>query len=247
MKKPLALLLLLVAATAVKAADPALESDDQKTLYVLGHTMARGLGSLALTPEELEVVKNGLTDGVLGREAKVPVQTYAPKIQELAKKRLASLAEVEKKSATEFLEKAAKEKGAGKTESGLIFKELKAGKGEKPSSTSTVKVHYHGTLRDGTVFDSSVDRKQPATFALNQVIPCWTEGLQKMSVGAKAKLVCPSDIAYKDRGAPPLIKPGAALVFEVELLEIVKKRTRRLTWQWTDGEATSLTDFGDPV
>jgi FKBP-type peptidyl-prolyl cis-trans isomerase FkpA/FKBP-type peptidyl-prolyl cis-trans isomerase FklB len=219
---PFLLLLLLTSAT-VRAADPSLDTDDRKTLYALGHTMARGLGSLGLTEAEMDVVKAGLTDGVLGRDAKVPIETYGPKIQEFAKTRMTAAAEVEKKASKEFLEKAAKEKGAKKTDSGLIFKELAAGKGEKPSPTSTVKVHYHGTLRDGTVFDSSVERQKPATFALNQVIPCWTEGLQKMSAGGKSKLVCPSDLAYKDRGAPPLIKPGAALVFEVELLEIEKK------------------------
>jgi len=84
-----------------------------------------------------------------------------------------------------------------------------------------VKVNYKGTLRDGTVFDSSYERKAPVTFGLKQVIPCWTEGLQKMKAGGKAKLVCPAQIAYGDRGAPPLIKPGAALTFDVELLEIV--------------------------
>jgi FKBP-type peptidyl-prolyl cis-trans isomerase FkpA/FKBP-type peptidyl-prolyl cis-trans isomerase FklB len=85
-----------------------------------------------------------------------------------------------------------------------------------------VKVHYHGTLTDGTVFDSSVQRKEPATFPLNGVIPCWTEGVQLMKAGGKSRLVCPASLAYGDRGAPPRIRPGATLVFEVELLEILK-------------------------
>jgi FKBP-type peptidyl-prolyl cis-trans isomerase FkpA/FKBP-type peptidyl-prolyl cis-trans isomerase FklB len=96
------------------------------------------------------------------------------------------------------------------------------GKGAAPAAEDTVKVHYHGTLIDGTVFDSSVQRGEPATFRLNGVIKCWTEGVQRMKVGSKSRLVCPPQIAYGDRGAPPRIKPGATLVFEVELLDIVK-------------------------
>ena len=102
-----------------------------------------------------------------------------------------------------------------------MYQELKAGTGESPKATDKVKVHYKGTLTNGTVFDSSIDRGQPATFGLNQVIKCWTEGVQLMKVGGKAKLVCPSDIAYGDPGHPPTIPPGSTLVFEVELLEIV--------------------------
>ena len=131
-------------------------------------------------------------------------------------------AATEKKAAQAFLDKAAAEKGAKKTESGLIYTEIKPGTGEQPKATDKVKVHYTGTLTDGTVFDSSVQRGQPAEFPLNGVIKCWTEGVQLMKVGGKSKLVCPSDIAYGDRGSPPKIKGGAALVFEVELLEIEK-------------------------
>ena len=103
---------------------------------------------------------------------------------------------------------------------GLIVEPLKSGAGDMPSSTDHVSVHYVGRLVDGTVFDSSVERGEPATFPLNRVIPCWTEGLQNMHVGAKATLVCPPDTAYGDRGSPPTIPPAAVLKFEVELLEI---------------------------
>ena len=116
------------------------------------------------------------------------------------------------------------EKRATKTASGLIITTIKPGTGPSPKATDTVKVHYHGTLIDGSVFDSSIERKEPATFQLNGVIPCWTEGLQLMKVGGKSRLVCPSNLAYGDRGAGIKIKPGAALVFDVELLEIVAKK-----------------------
>jgi FKBP-type peptidyl-prolyl cis-trans isomerase FkpA len=109
-----------------------------------------------------------------------------------------------------------------KTASGLEYTELVAGKGASPQATDTVKVHYRGTLMDGKEFDSSYARGQPAEFPLNRVIPCWTEGLQKMKVGGKAKLVCPPSIAYGERGHPPVIPPSATLNFEVELLEIKK-------------------------
>jgi FKBP-type peptidyl-prolyl cis-trans isomerase FkpA len=119
-----------------------------------------------------------------------------------------------------YLEKAAKEKNAQKTNSGLIYQQIKAGTGAQPKASDIVKVHYTGTLIDGKEFDSSVKRGQPAEFPLGQVIPCWTEGVGKMKVGGKAKLVCPSDIAYGDQGRPPIIPGGATLVFEVELLDV---------------------------
>jgi len=120
------------------------------------------------------------------------------------------------------LANAAAEKGAVVSASGLVYLSLKDGAGASPGATDTVKVHYRGTFPDGKEFDSSIARGQPAEFPLNRVIKCWTEGVQKMKVGGKARLVCPPGIAYGDRGSPPVIKPGATLVFEVELLEIVK-------------------------
>jgi FKBP-type peptidyl-prolyl cis-trans isomerase FkpA len=204
------------------AAAQAPQTEEQKTLYAIGLALSHGLAQFALTEAELELVKSGLTDGVLSRDKKVDLQTYGPKIQELQKTRASVVAANEKKTGQAFLDKAAAEKGATKTASGLVITTLKAGNGESPKATDKVKVHYHGTLIDGTVFDSSVQRKEPATFTLNQVIPCWTEGVQRMKVGGKSRLVCPPEIAYGDRGAGGRIRPGSTLVFEVELLEIVK-------------------------
>jgi FKBP-type peptidyl-prolyl cis-trans isomerase FkpA len=105
------------------------------------------------------------------------------------------------------------------TASGLDITQIVEGTGPSPTATDVVQVHYHGTLEDGSVFDSSVDRGQPARFPLNRVIPCWTEGVAMMKVGGKAKLVCPPEIAYGPRGKPP-IPPNATLTFEVELISI---------------------------
>ena len=109
-----------------------------------------------------------------------------------------------------------------KTASGIVITTLKEGTGASPKSTETVKVHYRGVLEDGKEFDSSYGRGQPATFPLNRVIACWTEGVQTMKVGGKAKLLCPAKLAYGSRGVPGTIPPDATLIFEVELLEIVK-------------------------
>ena len=222
MQKLMTALVVLITATAAVAATPEMKTDDQKTLYALGLLISQNLSSFGLTEAEVEIVKAGLTDGVLGKERKVDLQTYGPKVQALQKTRASAVAATEKKAASAYLTRAAGEKGATKTSSGLILTTIKPGTGASPKATDRVKVHYHGTLIDGSVFDSSVKRGEPASFPLNGVIPCWTEGVQQMKVGGKSKLVCPSEIAYGYRGAPPLIRPGATLVFEVELLEIVK-------------------------
>jgi len=214
--------LLCIGGRPALAAGPDLTTD-QKTLYALGVAMSPSLANFMLSESELEFVKAGLTDGVLKRPLKVDVQAYGARIQVLQQTRSAALAEVEKKTAAPFLAKASAEPGATKTASGLVIKTLKPGTGASPKATDTVKVHYQGTLTDGTVFDSSVQRGEPVTFPLGQVIPCWTEGLQQIKVGGKSRLVCPASLAYGDRGAPPKIKPGATLIFEVELLDIVKE------------------------
>ena len=217
------LALLLITGTATFAAAPEITTDEQKTLYTLGLALSRSLGGFTLSEAELEIVKLGLTDGVLQREPKADPQLFMPKVQELQKTRTAAVAAAEHKAGEDFLAKAAAAPGATKTESGLVMTTLTPGTGATPTADDTVKVHYHGTLIDGTVFDSSVQRGEPATFPLKGVIKCWTEGVQHMHVGGKSRLVCPSQLAYGERGAPPRIKPGATLVFDVELLDIVKE------------------------
>jgi FKBP-type peptidyl-prolyl cis-trans isomerase FkpA/FKBP-type peptidyl-prolyl cis-trans isomerase FklB len=210
------------ALTASAQSAPELKTEEQKTLYAIGLAVASGLAPFALSPADFELVRAGLTDAVLNRQRQVDLQAYMPKIQELQRARASVVAAAEQKAGQATLDKAAGEKGAIKTASGLVIVPIKAGTGPAPKATDRVKVHYHGTLTDGTVFDSSVQRGEPATFPLNGVIPCWTEGLQQIKVGGKSRLVCPAAVAYGDRGAPPRIRPGATLVFEVELLEIVK-------------------------
>ena len=138
----------------------------------------------------------------------------------MARSRSAAAAEKQKAASAVYLAKCAAEPGAVKTESGMIIRELKAGDGPSPKATDTVKVHYRGRLTDGTEFDSSYKRNEPAQFPLNGVIKCWTEGVQRMKVGGKSTLVCPSDLAYGDQGRPS-IPGGATLVFDIELLDIV--------------------------
>ena len=199
------------------------KTEEQKTLYALGLALSDNIAPFNLSESDLDFVKAGLSDGALHRTRQVDLAVYGPKLRDLAQSRSSAGSAAEKTSGAEFLSKAALEKGAVKTAAGFVYQEVVAGKGAAPASTDTVKVHYKGTLTDGTVFDSSIDRGQPAVFPLNQVIPCWSQGVAMMKVGGKARLVCPPELAYGDRGAPPKIKPGSTLVFEVELLDIVKK------------------------
>ncbi len=204
------------------AAGPELKTDENKTLYSIGVLLSQNAQGFNLSADEVEFVVSGFRDGITLSDPKVEAREFLPKIQALQAERATKAAEVQKGAAKDFLAKAEKEAGAVKTDSGMIYQESKAGEGDFPAATDTVKVHYHGTLIDGTVFDSSVNRGEPFVTRLDGVIKCWTEGVQKMKPGGKAKLICPSEIAYGDRGAGPLIKPGATLIFDVELLEVVK-------------------------
>ena len=195
-------------------------TEEQKTLYALGQVLARNVSVFSLTRAELDSVQKGFRDGVLGDKSAVDMSVYGPKIQPLAAARQSAAAEKSAAAGKAQLAKAAAEKGAVKAQSGIVYLSLREGKGAKPSATDTVSVHYRGTLVDGTEFDSSYRRKEPTEFPLNGVIPCWTEGVQMMKVGGKARITCPAETAYGDRGAGGVIPPNATLTFEVELLEI---------------------------
>ena len=212
------------AVAAKPVAPPPLTTDGEKTVYALGLAISQSLATFNLTPPELEIVKRALSDAAAGKP-EIELKEWGPKIQPMmttrSAARAAADAEKQKAPGAAYLSMAAAIPGAVKTASGLVYRELKAGTGESPKATDTVKVHYRGTLVDGTEFDSSYKRNEPTQFPLSGVIKCWTEGVQLMKVGGKSTLACPSDIAYGNAGHPPSIPGGATLVFEIELLEIV--------------------------
>jgi FKBP-type peptidyl-prolyl cis-trans isomerase FkpA len=199
-------------------------SDDEKTIYALGASFGRRmLRPLRLSETELAALQKGIADTARGGKPAFDIRPYQERLQSLADARAAAGAAEEKQRSEAFCAAAAKEEGAVKTASGLVYRTIAPGQGASPGPDSVVRVNYRGTLVDGTEFDSSIARGRPAEFRVGGVIPCWQEGLQRMKVGEKAKLVCPPEIAYGNRGAPPDIPPGAALVFEVELIGIKGK------------------------
>jgi FKBP-type peptidyl-prolyl cis-trans isomerase FkpA len=219
MKRLMLVALLALLAAPLQAADKPL-TEEQKTLYVIGINIANSLSVFNLTPAELEVVLQGLNDARAGKKPDFDVPVYNQKMQELARERRKALGEKQATAGKDYLEKVSKEKNAIKTASGMLFIPLTDGKGDSPKLTDIVKVNYRGNLIDGSEFDSSYKRGNPVEFNLSKVISCWTEGLQKMKPGGKARLVCPPNLAYGDNGAGALILPGATLDFEVELLEV---------------------------
>jgi FKBP-type peptidyl-prolyl cis-trans isomerase FklB len=206
---------------------PKLESTDQKVSYgmglVLGERMSNDLPNL-----QMDQFLQGIQHGHAGdedakrmsrEEIQQALMAYQQKLQEEQSKKTEELANKNLEAGKEFLAENAKREGVKTTESGLQYEVLEKGEGEKPGKTDTVKVHYTGELLSGEVFDSSRERGEPVTFALNQVIPGWTEGLQLMSEGARYKLYIPSDLAYGP-GGNRAIGPNETLVFDVELLEV---------------------------
>ena len=201
-----------------------LDSEDDKTFYAMGFMLGANLQRLNLNEQELKALYKGIIHSAKNDKAEVEMAIYQPKIQEMFKSRMESVAKKTKVDGEKFIEKYLKDNPtAKKLESGLVIHTITEGTGETPKETDTVEVHYHGTLIDGTVFDSSVERGKKITFPLNRVIKGWTEGLQQVKTGGKVKLVIPADLAYGDQGAPPKIAGGSTLVFEVELFQINPK------------------------
>jgi FKBP-type peptidyl-prolyl cis-trans isomerase FkpA/FKBP-type peptidyl-prolyl cis-trans isomerase FklB len=205
-----------------ESAPPETAADAAPTLYTLGQLISRTLADFALTPAELAAVQQGLEDGVLGRPPKVDLAAEAPKLHALQSARREALAAQEKQAGAALLASAAEASGAVRLPTGVLLQPLQPGDGPTPTATDHVRVHYEGTLPAGTVFDSSRERGEPATFPMRGVIACWTEALQAMRVGGRSRVVCPPELAYGERGAPPVIRPGATLVFDIELLAIVR-------------------------
>lgn len=205
-----------------------LTTDKQKVSYMVGMDLGRNLTQIQ---DELDVaiLVQGLQDTLAGRPTKLTEeqanevkQGFMQKLQARAVEERTAQAAANRSEGEAFLAENKNKPGVRTTESGLQYQVITEGRGAKPAATDRVRVHYTGTLLDGTQFDSSVDRGTPAEFALNGVIPGWTEALQLMSVGSKYKLFIPSELAYGENGTPGPIGPNATLIFEVELLEILE-------------------------
>jgi len=199
---------------------PAPLTGDDRSLYAAGLMLAGSLEVFSLSEADLAVVLQAVKDGVAGKPAfEVDDQTRMA-VQALARQRMAARTRALEAKGDEYRAKAAAAPGAVKTDSGLVFRQLSEGTGAAPASGDTVQVRYTGTLVDGKVFDATDPKGEPASFKLDGVVPCWSEGLQRMRAGGKARLVCPPALVYGDRGVPGEIPAGATLDFEVELVAV---------------------------
>ncbi len=203
-----------------KSTESAQRTEEQKTLYALGVLINRNLENFQLTPAEFNLVKSGLIDAYNHHADQVDVMVEGPKVKALEHQRADVLTKKLQEQGDVYRDKAAALPGAQKLASGLILIPVHAGSGASPGKDDRVTVNYEGKLVDGTVFDSSIKRGEPATFSVSGVIPCWSEALQLMKVGDKSRVVCPPNLAYGVRGSPPLIRPNSTLDFEVELLGV---------------------------
>lgn len=223
-----AALVLTVSACDKMKGSASLNNDEQKAGYAIGHDMGQKMKSQSVSVDA-GALAAGLSDGLAGKESKLKPEDRDAAMKKLQENAMKKAAEAGEKSAAEgkaYLEKNKAREGVKTTASGLQYEVIKEGTGAKPKATDTVKVHYTGTLTNGTKFDSSVDRGEPIEFPLNGVIPGWTEGVQLMSVGSKYKLFIPPELGYGPGGQGP-IPPNSVLVFDVELLDIKKPEGKK--------------------
>lgn len=223
------LALALFAGAAPAQDKPDLKDPKIRSSYAIGTDIGNNFKrqGLEIDPKALAA---GLADAFAGKpgltdaEVRETLNAFRTQMMEKMQAKQKNDAEKNIKEGEAFLAANAKKEGVKVLPSGLQYKVLKSGKGKTPKATDTVKTHYHGTLIDGTVFDSSVERKEPATFAVNQVIPGWTEALQLMKEGDKWQLFIPAKLAYGERQMGPTITPNSTLIFEVELLSVEESK-----------------------
>jgi FKBP-type peptidyl-prolyl cis-trans isomerase FklB len=196
------------------------ETEMEKVSYSLGVNMASSVKQQGMETIDAQAVAKAFADVFEGNELDISEEESMTTLQDFFGKMQAEKSAKANEAGAAYLAENGAKEGVITTESGLQYEIIVSGDGAKPTTADQVTVHYHGMLTDGTVFDSSVDRGQPATFGVTQVIKGWTEALQLMSIGDKWKLTIPSGLAYGDQGAGGMIGPGATLVFEVELLGI---------------------------
>jgi FKBP-type peptidyl-prolyl cis-trans isomerase FkpA len=194
---------------------------DDELLYAMGAILGARVSGYGLSPKELARVQRGFADAAAGRKLKLKetdLEEWGPRVDAMLQRRGNPALTREKDKGKKLAEAEAKEEGAETLESGVVLRSLRPGDGESPKPTDRVRVKYEGRTADGKVFDSS----EGADVPLDRVVKCWTAAVPKMKVGGKARLVCPSSMAYGDQGRPPQVKGGGAVVFDIELLAIAR-------------------------
>jgi FKBP-type peptidyl-prolyl cis-trans isomerase FklB len=217
---------------AISSGNFSLDTTEMKTSYAMGYNMGKNFKEIYKNIDQNSVIQ-GIVDAINQKDPRIPHEQITAILVELQqqvaeqkRKEQGIIAEKNKTEGEQFLKSNLKKSGIFVTQSGLQYEIIKHGTGEKPKVTDQVKVNYRGTLVNGTEFDSSYNRGEPAVFRLNEVIPGWTEALQLMNVGSKYKFFIPSELAYKEHGAGNVIEPNATLIFEIELLEIFPPKSK---------------------
>ena len=216
----LPVLLFAVLASSARAEAP-LDTEHDRILFALGLRCANELRDFALDDSEIDLVERGIRAALLGGEIPINANAYPRKIKALRGQRHPAAVARERELARGYVERASREAGAVRSDSGVLLFTLLQGTGPSPTDGDTIRVHFHGKLRDGTVFDSSVDRGEARQMKLGRMFPCWREGVKTMKGGGRSRLVCPPDTAWGDAGTPR-VPGGAALDIEIQLIAITK-------------------------